>query len=82
VLLARAMAALAEAELFAGIADPIDGTRPTVNIGTMVSGGITPFMHPETMTAIIEVRVIEGMTKEDVTNELRSALLQAELGAG
>jgi hypothetical protein len=32
-------------------------------------------MHPETMTAIIEVRVIEGMTKEDVTNELRSALL-------
>jgi acetylornithine deacetylase/succinyl-diaminopimelate desuccinylase-like protein len=81
VLLARAMAALAEAELFAGIADPIDGTRPTVNIGTMVSGGITPFMHPETMTAIIEVRVIEGMTKEDVPNELRSALLTAGLDA-
>ncbi|HEU5386458.1 MAG TPA: M20/M25/M40 family metallo-hydrolase [Streptosporangiaceae bacterium] len=81
VLLARAMAALAEAELFAGIADPIDGTRPTVNIGTMVSGGITPFMHPETMTAIIEVRVIEGMTIQDVPNELRSALLKAGLDA-
>jgi acetylornithine deacetylase/succinyl-diaminopimelate desuccinylase-like protein len=81
VLLARAMAALAEAELFAGIAHPIDGTRPTVNIGTMVSGGITPFMHPETMTAIIEVRVIEGMTREDVSNELRSALLTAGLDA-
>jgi acetylornithine deacetylase/succinyl-diaminopimelate desuccinylase-like protein len=38
-------------------------------------------MHPETMTAIIEVRVIEGMANEDVTNELRSALLQAGLDA-
>ena len=36
---ARAMAALADAELFAQEAHPIDGTRPTVNIGTMVSGG-------------------------------------------
>jgi acetylornithine deacetylase/succinyl-diaminopimelate desuccinylase-like protein len=79
VILARAMAALADADLFAGAAHPIDGTRPTVNIGTMVSGGITPFMHPETMTAIIEVRVIEGMTKEEVPNELRSALARADL---
>jgi acetylornithine deacetylase/succinyl-diaminopimelate desuccinylase-like protein len=55
-------------------------TGAAVNIGTMLSGGITPFMHPETMTAIIEVRVIEGMTREDVTNELRSALLKAGLG--
>ena len=76
---ARAMAALAEADLFAGVAHPIDGTRPTVNIGTMISGGITPFMHPETMTAIMEVRVIEGMTIEDVPNELRSALANAGL---
>jgi succinyl-diaminopimelate desuccinylase len=79
VILARAMAALADADLFAGVAHPIDGTRPTVNIGTMISGGITPFMHPETMTAIIEVRVIEGMTKQDVPNELRSALVNAGL---
>jgi acetylornithine deacetylase/succinyl-diaminopimelate desuccinylase-like protein len=79
VILARAMAALADAELFAGAAHPIDGTRPTVNIGTMVSGGITPFMHPETMTATVEVRVIEGMTKAEVPNELRSALAKAGL---
>jgi acetylornithine deacetylase/succinyl-diaminopimelate desuccinylase-like protein len=79
VTLARAMAALADAGLFAGVAHPIDGTRPTVNIGTMISGGITPFMHPETMTATVEVRVIEGMTKEDVPNEFRSALLKAGL---
>lgn len=79
VALARAMAALADADLFARDAHPIDGTRPTVNIGTMVSGGITPFMHPESMTAIVEVRVIEGMTMEGVHEELRSALVRAGL---
>jgi acetylornithine deacetylase/succinyl-diaminopimelate desuccinylase-like protein len=79
VTLARAMAALAEAELFAAAVHPIDGTRPTVNIGTMVSGGITPFMHPESMTAIIEVRVIEGMTIEGVHDEIRSAVRRAGL---
>jgi succinyl-diaminopimelate desuccinylase len=79
VALARAMAALADAELFAGATHPIDGTRPTVNIGTMVSGGITPFMHPESMTAIVEVRVIEGMTMAGVHDELRSALARAGL---
>jgi hypothetical protein len=36
----------------------------------MVSGGITPFMHPE---SIVEVRVIEGMTMAGVQGELRSA---------
>ena len=40
--LARAMAALVGAELVAGPAHPIDGTRLTVGIGTMISGGITP----------------------------------------
>ena len=73
VILARAMAALADADLFAQDAHPIDGTRPTVNIGTMISGGITPFMHPESMTAIVEVRVIEGMTMAGVHDELCSA---------
>ena len=79
VTLARAMAALAEADLFAGAVHPIDGTRPTVNIGTMVSGGITPFMHPESMTAIVEVRVIEGMSMASVHDELRSAVSRAGL---
>jgi acetylornithine deacetylase/succinyl-diaminopimelate desuccinylase-like protein len=45
----------------------------------MVSGGITPFMHPESMTAIVEVRVIEGMTMAGVHDELRSALAGAGL---
>jgi acetylornithine deacetylase/succinyl-diaminopimelate desuccinylase-like protein len=77
--LARAMTALAEADLFAGAVHPIDGTRPTVNVGTMLDGGITPFMHPETMTAIVEVRVIEGMTMTGVHEELRGALRRAGL---
>jgi len=79
VALARAMVTLADAELFARDAHPIDGTRPTVNIGTMVNGGITPFMHPESMTAIVEVRVIEGMTMAGVHGELRSVLARAGL---
>jgi acetylornithine deacetylase/succinyl-diaminopimelate desuccinylase-like protein len=54
-------------------------TGAAVNIGTMLSGGITPFMHPESMTAIVEVRVIEGMTLAGVHDELRSALAEAGL---
>jgi acetylornithine deacetylase/succinyl-diaminopimelate desuccinylase-like protein len=79
VALARAMTALADASLFPEAAHPIDGTRPTVNIGTMLDGGITPFMHPETMTATVEVRVIEGMTMTDVHVELRGTLARAGL---
>jgi acetylornithine deacetylase/succinyl-diaminopimelate desuccinylase-like protein len=45
----------------------------------MVSGGITPFMRPESMTAVVEVRVIEGMTMEGVHDELRSAVARAGL---
>lgn len=79
VALARAMTALADADLFAGIAHPVDGTTPTVSIGTMLSGGITPFMHPETMNATIEVRVIEGMTGRDVLKAIEATLAKAGL---
>jgi len=80
VALARAMVALADAQLFADTVHPIDGTRPTVNVGTMISGGITPFMHPESMSATVEVRTIEGMTMADVHARIRSVLSGAELG--
>lgn len=79
ITLARAMTALADADLFADAAHPVDGVRPTVNIGTMVAGGITPFMHPETLTATVEIRVIEGMTKTDVHAELRRVIDHAGL---
>lgn len=79
VILARAMTALADAHLFADIRHPVDGTSPTVNIGTMLSGGITPFMHPETLSATVEVRVIEGMTMTDVHAAIRRVLGEAGL---
>jgi acetylornithine deacetylase/succinyl-diaminopimelate desuccinylase-like protein len=79
VILARAMTALADACLFADISHPVDGTTPTVNIGTMLSGGITPFMHPETVSATVEVRVIEGMTMADVHTAIRRVLEEAGL---
>jgi acetylornithine deacetylase/succinyl-diaminopimelate desuccinylase-like protein len=80
VTLARAMTVLADAGLFADRRHPVDGTTPTVNIGTMISGGITPFMHPETMSATVEVRVIEGMTMPDVHAAIRRVLAAAGLG--
>jgi len=79
IALARAMTALADAHLFADLRHPVDGTSPTVNIGTMVSGGITPFMHPEKLAATVEVRVIEGMTMADVHTAIRQVLAGAGL---
>lgn len=79
VALARAMTALADGGLFAKVEHPLDGTRPTVNIGTMIAGGITPFMHPETVTATVEIRVIEGMTKAGVLAEVHRVIGQAGL---
>ena len=79
IALARAMTALADAHLFTDLRHPVDGTSPTVNIGTMVSGGITPFMHPEQLVATVEVRVIEGMTMADVHTAIRQVLAEAGL---
>jgi succinyl-diaminopimelate desuccinylase len=80
VALARAMTALADADLFASVAHPVDGTRPTVNIGTMLAGGITPFMHPESVSATVEVRVIEGMTMAGVHAAIQAVIDAAGLG--
>jgi succinyl-diaminopimelate desuccinylase len=79
IALARAMTALADAHLFADVRHPVDGTSPTVNVGTMVHGGITPFMHPETLAATVEVRVIEGMSPASVHDAIRAVLAQAGL---
>jgi acetylornithine deacetylase/succinyl-diaminopimelate desuccinylase-like protein len=79
VALARAMTALADADLFSDVKHPVDGTTPTVNIGTMLSGGITPFMHPETLSATVEVRVVEPMTMADVHAAIRRVVAEAGL---
>jgi acetylornithine deacetylase/succinyl-diaminopimelate desuccinylase-like protein len=74
VALARAMTALADSNLFPDEVHPLDGTQPTVNIGTMVTGGVTPFMHPATMSAAVEVRTIDGMTMEQVHRAILGVL--------
>lgn len=76
---ARALAALIEADLFTGWAHPVDGTPVTVNIATVVEGGVVPFAHPEALRAAIEIRTIEGMTQELVLEELRRVIAEAGL---
>jgi len=74
-----ALAALHEAELFGQWRHPIDGTTVTVNIATMVEGGVIPVAHPEWLRAAIEVRTLEGMTEDIVLGELRGVLARAGL---
>jgi acetylornithine deacetylase/succinyl-diaminopimelate desuccinylase len=71
---ARALTTLIEADLFSGLAHPVDGTRPTVNVATMVEGGMVPFAYPETLRATIDVRAIEGMQEPAVRAELEKVL--------
>src|SRR5262249_58772397 len=73
------LAALLDAQLFAGLRHPIDGTRPRVNVATMVQGGMVPWAHPPELRATIEVRTIEGMSREGVRNELERCLREAGL---
>jgi acetylornithine deacetylase/succinyl-diaminopimelate desuccinylase-like protein len=73
-----ALAALLKADLFPQWRHPIDGTPVTVNIATMVDGGVVPVAHPESLRAAIEVRTLEGMTEDLVLRELRGVL--ARLG--
>jgi acetylornithine deacetylase/succinyl-diaminopimelate desuccinylase-like protein len=77
---ARALTALLDAPLFEEHVHPVDETRSTVNVATMVGGGIVPFAHPEALLATIEVRTIEGMTKELVREELERCVRDAGLG--
>jgi succinyl-diaminopimelate desuccinylase len=76
---ARGLAALLDDELFQGLAHPVDGTRPAVNVATMVKGGMVPFAHPAELRAAIDVRTIEGMSRDGVRVELESRLAEAGL---
>ena len=78
---AKALNALVEADPFADWAHPVDGTKPTLNVATMVQGGMVPFAHPSTLKACIEVRVIEGMTEQLVLDRLRRVVSASGLGA-
>jgi succinyl-diaminopimelate desuccinylase len=76
---AKGLAALVEADLFADWRHPLDGTPVTVNIATMIEGGMVPVAHPESLRAAVEVRTLEGMTEELVLGELRRVIAEAEV---
>jgi acetylornithine deacetylase/succinyl-diaminopimelate desuccinylase-like protein len=71
---ARALTALLASDPFAELRHPVDGTRPTVNVGTMVEGGMVPFAHPPSLRAMIDVRTIDGMTVQSVLAGLQSVI--------
>jgi acetylornithine deacetylase/succinyl-diaminopimelate desuccinylase-like protein len=75
----KALDALLEADAFPEWRHPVDETTPTVNVATMIEGGMVPFAHPETLKACVEVRVIEGMTEHLVRGRLRDIIVQAGL---
>jgi acetylornithine deacetylase/succinyl-diaminopimelate desuccinylase-like protein len=77
---ARALTALIEEDPFAEIRHPVDGTRPTANIATMVEGGMIPFAHPAALRACLEVRTIEGMTEASVLGRMREMVQAAGVG--
>lgn len=79
-MLARAMRAIVDGGPFGSLSHPVDGTEPTVNVGTMIRGGEVPFAHPPELRATIDVRVISGMTQDMVLDELNRVLAAAGLG--
>jgi acetylornithine deacetylase/succinyl-diaminopimelate desuccinylase-like protein len=76
---ALSLAALVDADPFSAWSHPVDGTRPIVNVATMVRGGMVPFAHPATLEAIIEVRTITGMSQADVLGGLKRVVAAAGL---
>lgn len=72
--LAAGLTALLEQEAFPGLRHPIDGTRPLVNVATMIDGGEVPFAHPARLRATLEVRTIAGQTRAGVLEALRALL--------
>lgn len=75
----KALNALLDSDPFAEWVHEVDGTRPTLNVATMVAGGMIPFAHPENLRACLEVRVIEGMTQNLVLSRLRDVIERAGL---
>jgi len=79
--LARAITLLQETDTFPGHVSPIDGTRPTLNVGTVLQGGEVAWAYPSHVRAAFDVRVIEGMTREETLDAIRMVLAAHELSA-
>jgi len=77
--LGEALHALHRSKPFAGVAHSADGTGPTVNVATMVSGGEVPFAHPAQLRATVEVRTLPGQTPDGVRSALEQVLAAAGL---
>ena len=75
----RAIPALIESQPLSDRRHPVDGTPVTVNVATMVEGGMVPFAHPAALRAAIDVRTIEGLTEEEVLEALRRPIAEAGL---
>ena len=69
-----ALAALLDARPFAGVRHPVDGRVPIVNVATTVAGGLSPYAHPEALTATVEVRTVPGMSEAQVLGALRDVV--------
>lgn len=76
---AKALAALVDADLFADWNHAVDGTPVTVNVATMVEGGMVPFAHPPALRAAVDVRTLEGMDETLVLDELRRVVAESGL---
>jgi acetylornithine deacetylase/succinyl-diaminopimelate desuccinylase-like protein len=73
----RALVALTDSDIFAGQVSALDGTPARLNVATTVRGGETPWAHPATLEATLEVRTLPGMTTDGVLADLRDVLAAA-----
>jgi acetylornithine deacetylase len=78
--LAAGLGALLDADPFPELRHPVDGTRPLVNVATMITGGEVPFAHPAELRATLEVRTIAGQTRDGVLEALRGVVAARGLG--
>lgn len=74
--LARAVIAISNMELtFPQSSNPL--MRPTINAGITVSGGVMYGVHPGEAKFRCDIRLIPGMTKENLEKDLSKALAAA-----
>jgi acetylornithine deacetylase/succinyl-diaminopimelate desuccinylase-like protein len=76
--LSVAMRSLIDEQPFHDFRHPVDGSPPIVNVGTMVSGGATPYAHPPSLSTIIEVRTHFGMDAGMIMERLQRVLTPVE----
>jgi succinyl-diaminopimelate desuccinylase len=79
-LLITALTALGESALFDDVRHPVDGSRPRMNVGTVLRGSEVATVYPSVAAASIELRTVPGMSEASVLSELRGALAALDGG--